>query len=306
MVNNNFDNCVSFHINNGAFLGRIVRLDKVINTILTKHQYPLQVSAVVAESTALGALLASTLKYKGLFTLQTKSNGPVPMVVVDVNSEGQIRACADFDEQKIIKAQGLRKTVGEIEPAPHFMGEGVLAFTVDQGPETDLYQGIVDLQGKDLSECAIRYFKQSEQIETYLQLFLQAPETPNDGWKSAGVLLQKLPHTGGKTKENSEDMDEAWNQAVVFMQSLQADEIFNPELSSADILHRLYHSDNLQITQSREYSFHCRCSREKLLNTLYAMKNEDINDMCENNKITATCHFCGTRYSFDKGEIISQ
>lgn len=219
-MNNNFDNCVSFHINNGAFLGRIVRLDQVINTILTKHQYPVQVSAVVAESTALGALLASTLKYKGLFTLQTKSNGPVPMVVVDVNSEGQIRACATFDEQKILKAQELRKTVGEIEPAPHFMGEGVLAFTVDQGPETDLYQGIVDLQGKDLSKCAMRYFKQSEQIETYLQLFLQAPQHPNDGWKSAGVLLQKLPHTGGKTEETSENMDEAWNQAVVFMQSL--------------------------------------------------------------------------------------
>ncbi len=305
-MNSNFDNCVSFHINNGAFLGRIVRLDQVINTILTKHQYPVQVSAVVAESTALGALLASTLKYKGLFTLQTKSNGPVPMVVVDVNSEGQIRACATFDEQKILKAQELRKTVGEIEPAPHFMGEGILAFTVDQGPETDLYQGIVDLQGKDLSECAMRYFKQSEQIETYLQLFLQAPQHPNDGWKSAGVLLQKLPHTGGKTEETAENMDEAWNQAVVFMQSLQSNEIFNPELSSAEILHRLYHSDNLQITQSREYTFHCRCSREKLLNTLYAMKNEDIEDMCENNKITATCHFCGTQYSFDKGEIISQ
>ena len=157
----NFDSCASFHIENNAFLGRMVRLDNVINTILSKHQYPLQVSAVVAESIALATLLSSTIKYKGLFTLQTQSNGPVPMVVVDVTSEGKIRACADFDEQKILKAQELRKTVGEIEPAPHFMGEGVLAFTVDQGPETELYQGIVDLQGKDLSECAMRYFKQS-------------------------------------------------------------------------------------------------------------------------------------------------
>lgn len=301
----NFDNCVSFHIGNGAFLGRIVRLDKVINTVLTKHRYPVQVSAVVAESTALAALLSATIKYDGLFTLQTKSSGSVPMVVVDVNSRGQIRACADYDEQKILKAQELRKTVGQIEPAPHFMGEGILAFTVDQGPNTDLYQGIVDLQGKDLSECAMRYFKQSEQIETYLKLYLQAPQNDLDGWKSAGVLLQRLPDKGGMTDEDVERLNEEWNQAVVFMQSLSQDEIFNPQLSSAELLHRLYHSDNLELNTVKEYTFACRCSRERLLNTLHGMKPEDIDDMCENNKITATCHFCGTSYSFDKGELLA-
>lgn len=301
----NFDNCVSFHIGSGAFLGRIVRLDKVINTILTKHHYPVQVSAVVAESTALAALLSATIKYDGLFTLQTKSNGPVPMIVVDVNSKGQIRACADYDEPKILKAQELRKTVGQIEPAPHFMGEGILAFTVDQGPNTDLYQGIVDLRGKDLSECAMRYFKQSEQIETYLKLYLQAPQSKNDGWKSAGVLLQRLPDNGGTADDDIENLNEDWNQAVVFMQSLTEEEIFNPELSSADLLHRLYHADNLELNTVKSYTFACRCNREKLLNTLHSMKSEDLDDMCENNKITATCHFCGTTYSFDKGELLA-
>ena len=302
----NFDNCVSFHIDNGAFLGRIVRLDKVVNTILTKHQYPLQVSAVVAESTALAALLASTLKYQGLFTLQTKSNGPVPMVVVDVTSEGKIRACANYDEDKILKAQELRKTTGEIEPAPHFMGEGILAFTVDQGAQTDLYQGIVDLQGKDLSECAMRYFKQSEQIETYLKLYLQAPQTPDEGWKSAGILLQKLPSKGGTENSDETELSEAWKQAVIFAQSLQADEIFNESLDSQTLLHRLYHADNLQISRTKEYSFGCRCQREKLWNTLHVMKPEEIEGMTENGKITATCHFCGTTYSFDKGELLAQ
>lgn len=302
----NFDSCVSFHISNGAFLGRLVRLDKVVNTILRKHTYPKQVSAVVAESTALAALLSSTLKYDGLFTLQTKSNGPIPMVVVDVSSEGKIRACASYDEEKIRQAQKLRKTDGEIEPAPHFMGEGILAFTVDQGSKTDLYQGIVDLQGKDLSECAMRYFKQSEQIETYLQLFLKAPKNENDGWKSAGILLQKLPSHGGKETLDETELNEAWNQAVIFMQSLQENEIFDSSLDSQTLLHRLYHADNLQITKQKEYSFACRCHREKLLDTLHTMRPEDINEMCENGKITATCHFCGTTYIFEKGELLSQ
>ena len=302
----NFDNCVSFQIENHIFLGRLIRLDKVINTILNKHQYPKQVSAVVAESTVLAALLASTIKYKGLFTLQTKSNGPIPMVVVDVSSEGKIRACADFDETKIIKAQELRKTTGQIEPAPHFMGEGILAFTVDQGADMELYQGIVDLQGKNLSECAMRYFKQSEQIETYLQLYLQVPQNKSDRWKAAGVLLQKIPVKGGQEVMEEDQVKQAWEQAVVFMQSLQENELFNETLSSEELLHRLYHANDLQISQTREYEFGCRCRREKLWNTLHTMKPEDIEEMCENGKITATCHFCGTTYSFDKGELLKQ
>lgn len=302
----NFDNCVSFHISNGAFLGRLVRLDNVVNTILAKHNYPLQVSAVVAEGTALATLLASTIKYDGLFTLQTKSNGPIPMIVIDVTSDGKIRACAKYDEDKIKKAQQLRKTEGEIEPAPHFMGEGILAFTVDQGSQTDLYQGIVDIQGKDLSECAMRYFKQSEQIDTFIKLFIQAPKNPNEEWKSAGVLLQKIPSKGGNNTASEEEINEAWNQAVIFMQSLQANEIFDKELSTETLLNRLYHADGLNITQQRNYNFACRCQREKLLNTLHSMKPEDIDNMCENNKITATCHFCGTSYTFDKGEVLAQ
>ena len=186
------------------------------------------------------------------------------------------------------------------------MGEGILAFTVDQGPKTELYQGIVDLQGKDLSECAMRYFKQSEQIETYLKLYLQTPQSEGERWKAAGVLLQKVPTKGGKNMTEDEEAKEIWNQSVIFMQSLQENEIFNAQLTSAELLHRLYHANNLQIDQTKEYSFSCRCQRDKLLNTLHAMKPEEIEEMCENNKITATCHFCGTTYCFDKGELIAQ
>ena len=305
MVNKNFDNCASFHIEDGAFMGRLVRLDDVVNTIVAKHNYPQNVSAVVAESAALAALLASALKYDGLFTLQTKSNGPVSMVVVDVTSDGAIRACATFDEARIKKAQELRKTEGEIEATPHWLGEGYLAFTVDQGKDTDLYQGVVDLQGKDLTECALRYFKQSEQIDTDLKLFLQAPEGESSAWLAAGIMLQKMPLKGGNAK-SEEEMAESWNEAKVFMQSLNADEVFNADLSSEQLLTRLFHSNNLNISTTRSYHFGCRCSREKLLNTLSTFSEDDINAMIENGKITATCNFCSEKYVFDRGELLRQ
>lgn len=303
MVNKNFNSCVSFHIDGGAFMGRLVRLDEVLNVILGKHCYPKPVSAIVAESSALAALLASALKYEGLFTLQTQSNGPVSMVVVDITSDGKIRACASYDEKRILKAQELRKSVGEVEAAPHLMGEGHLAFTVDQGKGTDLYQGIVDLQGKDLTECALRYFKQSEQIETALQLFLHVPTDENDGWKAAGIMLQKLPTTGGKVNKEI-NLDESWNEAETFMHSLTSDEVFNPDLSAEDLLHRLYHSNELVITKTKDYAFGCRCNRDKLLNTLSSFEQSEIEKLADKNKISASCNFCSEKYIFDKGELI--
>lgn len=305
MPNKNFDTCVSFHINNGAFRGRLVRLDEVVNTILQKHAYPLPVSAVLAESTALAVLLASTLKYNGLFTLQTQSNGPVSMVVVDVTSEGKVRACAKFDEEHLSRSQKLRKTEGEIEPTPHLLGEGWLAFTVDQGADTQLYQGVVDLQGKTLSECALRYFKQSEQIDTDLQLYVHAPQGDSKHWSAAGIFIQKLPELGGKIDENT-DLTESWNEAKIFMESLKADEVFDSNLSSEEILHRLYHSNALSISAPKEYIFGCRCTREKLQNTLATFKPEEIESLCESGQIAASCNFCSEKYLFEKGEILKQ
>lgn len=305
MQNNHFDNCVAFHIDNGAFRGRLVRMNEVINTILNKHKYPLPVSAVLAEAVVLAAMLASNLKYKGLFTLQTQSNGPVSLLVVDVTSEGKIRAYARFDEQRLAHSQQLRKTDGQIEPAPHLMGEGHLAFTVDQGPDTELYQGVVDLQGKTMSELALRYFKQSEQIDTWLQLYLKAPEGDSQSWQAAGLMLQKLPEIGGKIQKG-DDLNAQWEEAKVFAESLREDEIFDAELSSAELLHRLFHANNLVISKSIDYCFGCRCSREKLLNTLSGFSPEEIESMVEKNKITAECSFCSEKYSFDKGEVLKQ
>lgn len=303
--NQNFDTCVSFFIDNGAYQGRLIRMSSVLDTIIGKHCYPRPVAAVVAESTVLAAMLASTLKYEGLFTLQTQSNGAVSMVVVDVTSEGKIRACTSFDEEHLKQNQELRKTSGEIEAAPHLMGKGHLAFTVDQGPNTELYQGIVDLQGKNLTECALRYFKQSEQIDTDLKLFLQAPEGESGSWLAAGIMLQKMPLKGGN-ESSPEEMEEAWNEAKVFMESLTQDEVFDAELTSEQLLHRLFHANNLSISKCKNYSFGCRCSREKLLQTLSTFSEDDINAMLENNKVTATCHFCSEKYVFDKGELIKQ
>ncbi|MBP5352811.1 MAG: Hsp33 family molecular chaperone HslO [Alphaproteobacteria bacterium] len=296
------DKCISFNLDNNAFRGRIVRLDNVLQDIFSHWVYPDNIASAVAETTALGVLLASLMKFDGLFTLQMQGNGPLSLLVTDVTSDGKVRSCAKYDAEAIKKAQELRKTEGVIEPTPHWLGQGNLIFTIDQGPKTELYQGVVDLQGKNLAECALRYFKNSEQIDTHLQLFVQKNE--NGNWQAGGILIQKMPTAGGVDAADAEDMAEVWNEDKILLDSLKQEEIFDADLSLEDILFRLFHEHNVRVVKNSAYLFGCRCNREKLLNTLSSMKQEDIDDMLENGKITATCNFCGQIYSFEKSELL--
>ena len=296
------DKCISFNLDHNLFRGRIVRLDKVLADILAPRQYPENVTAAMAETTALGVMLASLMKYDGYFTLQMQGDGALSVLVTDVTSKGEVRTAAKFDEAKMQAAQELRKTTGELEATPHWLGKGSLIFTIDQGKNTDLYQGIVDLQGKNLAECAMRYFKQSEQIDTYLRLFVR--QTKSGKWQAAGILIQKMPTKGGKESENEADVAELWNEAKILTDSLQEKEIFDAKLSLQDILYRLYHEHQVAVNKENEYHFGCRCSRDKLFTTLSNMKAEDLDSLVENGTISATCNFCGQTYVFEKGELV--
>ena len=263
------------------------------------------VSAALTETTALAVLLANALKFEGLFTLQLQGNGPVSTIVVDVTSEGKMRACANYDKERLEKAFALRKNEGEIEATPHLLGTGTLAFTIDN--KTDNYhQGVVALQGKTLEECALRYFKQSEQIETMLKLFVSIPEDAEGEWKAGGILLQRVPEFGGKDMDVA-NLPELKNEVEILMKSLKQEELFDENLSLNEILYRLYHANDLVVTKNNSYEFCCRCSREKLLKTLQGFSENDLASMLdENSKITAKCGFCSEVYEFTIPEIMEK
>ena len=163
--------------------GRAVRLSRVLDDMLGRHDYPQHVEQIVAEATVATLLLASLLKYDGVFTLQAKGDGAVSLLVVDITSAGDVRGYARFDADRL--------------PSPDtpvdfqsLLGEGYLAFTVDQGEDTEGYQGIVALTGPTLIDCLAHYFEQSEQLLTTAKL--TARHYP-DGWRGGGVLIQHIP-----------------------------------------------------------------------------------------------------------------
>lgn len=286
-----------FQIEPFALRGRLVRLGPAIDSILTRHAYPAPVAAMLGEAITLAVALAGALKYDGVFTLQTKGDGPIKLMVADVTTAGAIRGYAQFD------AARLDAEPATLGPVPRLLGAGYLALTVDQGEHTERYQGIVELQGSTLAECVHHYFRQSEQVEAALKVAVaQVPDESGAArWRAGALMIQRLPREAFTLERETED--DAWRRAAIFMSSSTSAELIAPALAPERLLLRLFHEDGVRAYKPHALAAKCRCSRHRVETVLRALTPDEIADMKVAGKITVTCEFCSAVYDFDEEAI---
>ena len=288
-----------FRIDPFALRGRLVRLGPTVDRILSQHDYPEPVATILGEAIALAVVLAGALKYDGIFTLQTKSDGPVRLIVADVTTEGAVRGYAQYNSARL---GDLSVQPGQSPSVPKLMGAGYIAFTVDQGEDTERYQGIVELVGANLAECAQHYFRQSEQIQAGIKLSA-ARSGPDGAWRAGGLMLQRVPPEGG-TPVIADDVEDGWRRAMVLMSSATSAELVDPELPPRRLLFRLFHEEQVRVFRTHALEARCRCSRERIARILRSFPAEDIEDMGKDEVTTVTCEFCNTRYDFAPEEFV--
>jgi len=287
-----------FLIDAGAIRGRVVRLGAAIEGILAEHAYPQAVAPLLAETLTLAAVLAGALKFEGIFTLQIQADGAVPLIVADVTSGGDLRGYARFDSAKLEAALAAGGPL-----VPGLLGKGYLAFTVDQGPDTDRYQGIVELQGETLAACAHRYFEQSEQLETTVKLAVCSP-SDGAGWRSAAAMIQRMPLGPQSPIFTADEAEESWNRAVILLASARDDELLGPKIGVETLLHRLYHAEGLQLHEIRPLAARCRCSAERVAGTLKSFPRTEVESMRDDSgDVVVVCEFCKSRYVFADKEL---
>lgn len=283
-----------FQIEAPGLRGRLVRLGSAVEAVLAPHHYPPPVAAILAEAMAMSAVLASGLKYEGVFTVQVQGDGPVGLMIVDVTSDGGMRGYARFHTER------LRASSPEPEnPVPRLLGAGHMAFTVDQGPDTDRYQGITALEGATLGDCAHAYFRQSEQMETAIALCASDMTALEAEPRAAALMIQRLPAPDLFESEAEDD----WRRAVILMSSVNPAELLDPTLAPADILYRLFHEDGVRVYRQRPLRHQCRCSRDKVERTLRAFAESEVKAMVEEGRLAVTCEFCMSRYVFEEHDL---
>ncbi len=271
--------------------GRIVRLGPLVDDIIRRHDYPEPVARLVAEALALTAVLASALKFDGVFTLQIQGDGPVSLLVVDATSSGEMRAYAK------VKTLPEAKTGA---PVPALLGRGHLAFTVDQGPETERYQRIVELNGDSLADCAQHYFRQTEDLDA--AILLTAGRSHGDGWRAGALFLQRLPKEEGRVLA-SDDADDPWRRAMLLLATVAESEMLDPNLDLLLLLYRLFHEDGARVTPPRPLKRGCRCSRERIGEVLKLLPRAELEDLKIDGRLEVTCEFCNQTECFDDREI---
>ncbi len=296
--------------------GRIVRLGVSVDAILSRHAYPAPVSRVLGEAAALTVLLGSSLKFEGRFQLQTKTDGPIEMIVVDFDAPDRLRAMARFDKDKLeALGSGTLKT-GDL------VGSGYLAMTIDQGSERSRYQGVVALEGQDFQEAAHQYFRQSEQIPT--QVRLAVAEQFEDGrhtYRAGGLMIQFLPSSPERMRQAdlapgdipeghpSNELagpteDDAWVEAKMLMATVEDHELVDPAVSSERLLYRLFHERGVRVFDAQHVHEECRCSQTRVMSMMRRFSADDRHHMVgDNGRIGITCEFCSRFYDLDPADV---
>ena len=316
------DSILPFQLEKLNVRGRVARLDATIDTILSQHNYPPAVSGLVAEATLLTALIGQTIKLRDRFSIQVRGKGAVTMLATDYfapETEGEpalMRTYAAYDEAKL--DEGLEGIA--------LLGEGLMGVTIDQGTGHP-YQGVTPLEGDSLAACAEVYFAQSEQIATRFALasaFSQEPGQPPN-WRAGGVVIQHLPDasplmdrgadapgdggmdlmTGDDVAALTEEVDD-WRAAAIKLETVEELELIGPFVTSEQLLLRLFHEDKPRVYPAQAVRFGCTCGAEKLEGVLSSYERPALEEMVEDEKITADCQFCGAQYAFTLDELLKK
>ena len=290
------DLILPFQAEQADVVGRLVKLGPTVDTILSRHAYPEPVSKLLGEAVALTALLGAALKFEGKFILQASTDGPVDLLVADYQVPGGLRGYARFSAERL----------AELPADGRLLGEGHLAMTIDRGGDTERYQGVVPLEGESLTEAADTYFRQSEQLPTFIRLAVARHYRAGSAgsrswtWRAGGLLVQKLTREGGRSvAREAAFSEEDWTRAKALAETVEDHELLDPLLPPDRLLYRLFHEEQVRAFRAIPLESYCSCSRERVEELLRRFSAEDLAEMVVDGEMWVTCEFCNSRYQFD-------
>jgi molecular chaperone Hsp33 len=277
--------------------GRAVRLPDALQTALA-DRYPDPIARLLGEAMIIGALVAESLKFDGRLVVQCHgtNEGAVSLLMADCTTGGQIRGYARYDEDALKKILLDNRNPG----ADALLGGGTFSMTIDQGPDTDLYQGLAAVEGKRLSDCAEHFFDKSDQIPTMMRLAVGQEIGENGSlWTGGGMMIQRVAEDDARGATG-----DVYQTSRALMSTLDDAELIDPDLPMETLLFRLFNEDGVHVLDTSAVSAECRCSRERLQATLDSFDAQAVADMAgQDGNIRAKCEFCDVEYIFPMGDV---
>ncbi len=282
--------------------GEIVSIGSAWQAVLERRNDPPAIRKILGDFVGAATLLSASLKFDGTLIIQAQSKGPIQLLVVECKSDLSMRATVKLS----VDASEISPdaTLGELLDASN---SGRLVITldpVDREPGQAPYQGIVALQDHagtvikpitSAAEAIALYMQNSEQLDT--RIWLSSNET-----HVGGLLLQRLPDSGGQVHLDPQESAEGWNRIQALGETITDEELLT--LTPEVILRRLFLEESIhsgvRSFPTRKIQFSCRCSRNKVADILRMLGEEEVEDIiAEQGKVETACEFCGKIYQFD-------
>ena len=274
---------IPFQLSNNTIRGNIVRLQTVVSQIVKRHEYPANIESLFADTLSITACLGSRMKHEGVFTIQAKGSGDVSTLFSDITSDGFLRGYISL-------ISGFSNTESNLKS---LMGSGHISFTLDQGKHTKRYQGIVSLEEPSMSKITELYFNNSEQLETKFLTFnyFDIEKNNRKNLFSAGlIMLQKMPV---KNSFDEERNDEIWQNSLNFLSTLGKEEFLSTNLTTEEILYRLFNELEVTVYDEIIIKDQCRCSEEKIKFAIENLSKKELREIAdENGNVKVICEFC--------------
>jgi molecular chaperone Hsp33 len=278
-----------FSLDRSPVRGRTTRLGPAaLDPILRRHAYPRPVAMLLGEALALAALLGSLLKADGRLIVQAQGEGPVSLLVAE-HGGGGLRGYARLREGAAETLAGARR----LAPAD-LLGAGQMLITLDQGEGKPVYQGVAPLDGATLAACAENYFLTSEQTQTRIRLAvgeLIARDAP-PLWRGGGILMQRIAADDARG-----DVEEDWRRATILFETVEDQELIDPDLPTDRLLYRLFHEEGARMAEASLLADRCSCNAERLTATMRQFPKAEVRELVEpDGLLHARCQFCAREY----------
>jgi molecular chaperone Hsp33 len=237
-----------------------------------------------AEALAGGLLLGALQKDEARVNVQVECDGPLKGLLVDADSHGNVRGYVRRPEVNFLgdAGAGARAALG---------GSGFLSVLRDLG-QGNWYRAHVELRDFDLAKDLARYFAESEQVDTTLDVAI----VPRDGeplGEVTGVLFQKLPDGDGAAlaRLRSELAGGALPRAVA--SGAAAQEVI-----------RAVAGEGFDLLADEEVAYRCSCSLERARNAVSALGQAELEDvLAKERQAVITCEFCRQTYVVPEEEL---
>ncbi len=245
-------------------------------------------SAALGRALTATTMMGATLKGNDKITVKIEGNGPLGVLIIDANAQGEARGYVTNPHVHFDLNQN-----GKLDVARAVGTEGFLSVVKDLGLK-DMFTGQVPIVSGELGEDFTYYYAVSEQLPSSVGVgVLVNPD--NSILAAGGFLIQVLPGADEETISKLEN-----RLKTISPISNMIHEGLTPE----EILYTILDKQNVKILDTLPVSFSCHCSYERTEQAIIGLGKEEIRAIIdEDGQAETVCHFCNQKYYFDQGQL---